>query len=91
MVYIDVLRPTPRSRNWRWSHGCHLYADSLSELHTFAQRIGMRRSWFQDRPGFPHYDLRNTRRVLAKNMGAVEHTTREMVTWMRQRRVGLAG
>ena len=55
-VYVDELRnyplammdPQTRRNGGRW---CHLYTDSkdLSELHDIAQRIGMRREWFQDR------------------------------------------
>ena len=35
----------------------HLIAESRGELHEFAQRIGLRREWFQDRPVFWHYDV----------------------------------
>jgi hypothetical protein len=39
--------------------GVHLATDSgdLDELHDFARRIGLRRSWFQDHRTVSHYDL----------------------------------
>ena len=54
----------------RW---CHLYADTEAELHAFAARIGMKRSWAQvSRRGIPHYDLVPGRRAAAVEAGAVE-------------------
>ena len=39
----------------------HLVSDtSLPELHEFAQNIGLKREWFQDK-SLPHYDLLGTR------------------------------
>lgn len=53
----------------RW---CHLYADTVEELHAFAARIGMKRAWFQtSRSGTPHYDLTPGRRAAALKAGAV--------------------
>lgn len=66
-----------------------MYADTLEELHVMAARIGMRRSWFQDARGFPHYDLVSTRRAHAVRLGAVEQSLREMVNYSRRLR-GLA-
>lgn len=43
----------------------------LEELHQFAQRIGLRREWFQDKPRVPHYDLALTKRRKAIQRGAV--------------------
>lgn len=67
-VYVDKLR------NWGWKLGpsCHLIADSDEELHAFAARLGMKRSWFQESVSGPHYDLTARRRVLAVKLGAAE-------------------
>ena len=48
-----------------------------------AAALGIRREWFQDRPGFPHYDLPPFRRERALSLGAVEHSLK---TWLRMRR-----
>lgn len=78
-VYVDSLR------DWGWRYGasCHLIADTLAELHEFAERIGMKRSWFQA-GARPHYDLTAKRRALAICLGAVELTNREFVTKLKQ-------
>lgn len=63
---------------------CHMFTDGdLEELHRFAANIGMRRSWFQNRPALPHYDLTPNKRRLAVQAGAIEV---KMLDWMRQRR-----
>lgn len=58
----------------KWNGGGHLQADTLEELHTFAESIGLRRSWFQGRPNrpeFSHYDLTRPKRDAAILAGAI--------------------
>lgn len=46
-VYVDdagIPATVGRHRS-RWSH---LFADTKDELHEFAARLGLKRSWFQD-------------------------------------------
>jgi hypothetical protein len=44
----------------------------LHDLHEMAKKIGLKPSWFQERGGdTPHYDLTESRRVLALKHGAV--------------------
>lgn len=53
--------------------GTHLVSDTLEELHEFAQRIGLRREWFQTLPKhkFPHYDIiADWRKEIALKSGA---------------------
>jgi len=63
-VYVDSanIRATVGRLSSTW---CHLTADTKDELHEFAARIGLRRSWFQDdnpvpgkikMPGGWHYE-----------------------------------
>lgn len=75
-VYVD---------NYRAKFGrmvmCHMAADTLDELHEMAEKIGMKRSWFQG----DHYDLSLSRRKLAIQYGAKEITSRELVRIARPR------
>jgi hypothetical protein len=75
MVYVDELRSYP---NGQW---CHMWAESLEELHSMADRIGLQRSWFQNRERFPHYDLRPNVREAALRHGAV---FKSLKTWLRE-------
>lgn len=64
----------------RWSGGGHLQADDVEELHAFAVSIGLRRSWFQPKPGRPehnHYDLTRGKRQQAIAAGAVAESWRD--------------
>lgn len=70
-VYVDPLT----DYGWRLGSSCHLYADSVEELHQFASGIMMRRAWFQiSKSGIPHYDLTASKRRMALRQGAVEFT-----------------
>lgn len=70
-VYVDKVQFYPQSslKQKRW---CHMGTDGpIEELHAVAERIGLRRAWFQDKPGHPHYDLFPSKRRLALSMGLV--------------------
>lgn len=62
---------------------CHMVSPDIDELHRMADRIGMRRQWFQDpKRGMssrPHYDVAKGRRALAVSLGAVEIDSHQMV------------
>ncbi|MEU0497967.1 DUF4031 domain-containing protein [Mycobacterium sp. NPDC006124] len=92
-VYVDDARIPARVGRLSsiWSH---LFADSPEELHDFAVRLGLRRSWFQDptktgkpfraKPGSRaaqnwHYDVTEGKRRQAVALGAVEVSSREAV------------
>jgi hypothetical protein len=86
-VYVDQLMPTIPNANWRYRLGCHLIADSLDELHETADRLGLRRSWFQPTNGnLPHYDLTINKRKQAVRLGAVEIDRRKFVDMLRAHR-----
>jgi hypothetical protein len=79
------------SPTWKHRSSCHMFADTIDELHVLAGRIGLRRAWFQEKPGFPHYDLTESKRRLAIAEGVREVGRREMVAFMRARRVTTDG
>lgn len=90
-VYVDDLGMPAQvgGLNARWSH---LIADSQDELHAFAARLGLKRSWFQDptvngkpiaTPGTRaaenwHYDVTESKRRMAIKLGAVSVPWREL-------------
>ena len=74
---VLVDRPIWPSRGRRWAH---LVSDgSLAELHAFADRLGLRRAWFQG----DHYDVPEDVRVEAIAMGAVPVSSTELVRRLR--------
>jgi hypothetical protein len=73
MILVDELKtyPSQMTENLPSNTWCHLWSDAgEDELHDFAQKIGLKRSWFQDKKQFPHYDLVATKRILAIRCGA---------------------
>ena len=81
-VYVDNLREYPQkikgSNKW-----CHLIADSLSELESFARKLNLSSNWFQA-DSYPHYDLTEGKRFQAVKLGAKEITDRELVDLIRK-------
>jgi hypothetical protein len=76
----------------RQAASCHLFADTQTELHAFAVRLGARRSWFQpgpargDRSGpYWHYDLSAGKRQQALRLGARAVTWHQAIQIIRDR------
>lgn len=65
-VYVDNACIAWNGRQW-----CHLVADTLDELHGFAHRLGLKRTWFQDKASYPHYDVTISVRSRAFALGAL--------------------
>lgn len=67
-IYVDQFP----GQGWgRWTGGGHMLCTSIKELHDMATRIGLQRSWFQNKT-FPHYDLTASKRKLAIANGALQ-------------------
>lgn len=66
---------------------CHMLADSLDELHAMAEKIGLKREWFQP-VSTPHYDLSMSKRSQAIKSGAVEIDNKKVVEIIRKYRMG---
>lgn len=64
---------------WRGRRRHHLAADSLAELHAFAEAIGIKRCWFHNAPGHPHYDVTDEQRAAAIAAGAEMVSSRALL------------
>ena len=62
----------------------HMTADTLEELHDMAKKIGLKRSWFQNHKKYPHYDVSQSKRKEAIEMGAIEESAHDMIRRMRR-------
>ena len=76
-VYVD---------NYRGKFGrmimSHMMADSASELHSMAKKLGLKRKWFQDK-GCPHYDVSQSKRKLALELGVTSLPIGDRREWSR--------
>ena len=87
-VYVDDWRQRARLGpiTNRWSH---LIADGEEELHRLAERLGLRRAWFQfdhRHPHRGHYDVPEHVRRRAIELGAEAVTWRQLGALLRARR-----
>lgn len=93
-IYVDTAMIAARvgRHDSRW---CHLLSDQIdpAELHAFAARIGLRRSYFQPGklgtrpdPAGDHYDVTEPKRRQAIRGGAVEIDRDGLLRLMRHRR-----
>lgn len=79
MVYVDPLMNHGWKLRGKSVKSCHLFADSLDELFELADKIGLKRSWFQDNSRLQHFDITESKRIQAIEAGAVELDKRESV------------
>lgn len=88
-VYVDQLLDHGWKLRGRTTKNCHLFTDEidLKNLHDLADKIGMKRSWFQvSNSGDPHYDLTEIRRTAAIQEGAIAVANEVAVQiWHRRR------
>ena len=76
-VYVDDAVTLWRGERW-----AHLMADTLDELHAFADRLGIPRRAFQNKTSGAHYDLPADVREHAIQLGAIpisRHRDRDLV------------
>lgn len=83
-VYVDQAI-------WRWAghKWCHLLADDVEELHSFAAKIGVHRLLYQGPPktSAPHYDLTGLERDRALRQGALACDREQIVAVFRRVKV----
>lgn len=84
-VYVDGVQEYA-DRGYRFTHFCHLLADTEDELHAMADALGMPRRIYQPHPYRWHYDLPAHLRPAALELGAVEVSRQEVVALLRARR-----
>lgn len=79
-VYVDNMRaPYGRMKM------CHMVADNMDELLDMADKIGMKREWFQPL-SHPHFDVSLIRRASAVAHGALQVDRRGLVDAMKRHR-----
>ena len=87
MIYIDEIRVAPNTSTVTKKYGVqwsHMWTDgNIEELHEFAKKIGLKTSYFQDKPNFPHYDIIPTKRDMAIKKGA---QYMPLKNWLKEKR-----
>lgn len=89
MICVDPLM----NHGWviwgKATQSCHMFSrgHDQAELHRMAEKVGLERRYFQDREGFPHYDLTPRRRVAVILKGAKAMSSAEFKDWLRRMRL----
>lgn len=74
MVYIDNAVISFNGQLW-----CHMMADSLEELHSFAAYIGVSNKWFHKDASYPHYDITIQTKENALCLGAIKADRKQII------------
>jgi len=86
-VYLDPMIDWGKCIGRAGPAWCHMMADTIDELHAMADRIGMKRRWFQNHASMAHYDLgTHGMRARAVAAGAIECDRNTFVGHMRRLR-----
>ena len=85
-VYVSEMRVSLKNKNWPYSHHCYLVADTIAELHQFAIRLGLLKSWFQNKT-IPHYDLTVGMRAGAIRSGATKIDDKTLFEFIKKQRI----
>lgn len=84
-VYVDNYNAPYRNMIM-----CHMIADSTEELLQFVDKIGVQRKWIQKKGTYSeHFDICQSKRLLAIANGAIEITPKQLVTKMLEKREAL--
>jgi hypothetical protein len=79
-IFVDAMKPCKRNKNWNYDYVVHLFtlpdistAMQLEQyLHAFANKIGLKRIWYQKKSTMRHYDITKTKKKQAIYAGAIE-------------------
>lgn len=69
-----------------YTDGVHMISDqSINELHEFAAGLGINKCWFENKrnKGHPHYDITPAQAEAAVAAGAVQVSSRKIVTTLK--------
>ncbi len=85
-IYVDDERRYPdhmiKGRAKRWGNiWSHMWTDQKNpeELHQMAEKIGLKRSYYQDHPTLAHYDVTPPKRKHAILLGAQQTSVTEYI------------
>ena len=82
MIYIDSM-----NAKYRRMTMCHMLADSEEELLDMAKKIGVNTKWIQYPGTYKcHFDICNSKKVKALELGAIEITYSELKQLLRRKK-----
>jgi len=92
-IYVDAVKEYPiaaiQKSARRWGHSwSHMWTDAdPQELHLMANRLGLKRSYYQEHSILKHYDVTPNKRTLALQHGAIEMTAKSAIKELLRERI----
>lgn len=83
-VYVDFMQIAFKGYKW-----CHMLADSLQELHEFAELIEVDRRLFHKNASYPHYDVTVQMREIALEHGAIAADRKKIIECAKKLKIEL--
>lgn len=74
MVYVGRLE-----FSYRGMLMSHMASPDIDELHKMADKLGINRRHFQNKPRRPHYDISKGKKIKAIMLGACEVDDRDLM------------
>ena len=73
-IYVDFMQIEFKGYKW-----CHMLADTLQELHDFAELIDVDKRLFHRNASYPHYDVTVQMRETALEYGAIPASRKKII------------
>ncbi|MBU5617954.1 DUF4031 domain-containing protein [Psychrobacter sp. TAE2020] len=83
-IYVDFV--SIEFKGYKW---CHMLADSLQELHDFAELIEVDKRLFHGNASYPHYDITLQMRLTAIENGAFAADRKKIIECAKKLKVEL--
>ncbi|MBO1530512.1 DUF4031 domain-containing protein [Psychrobacter sp. F1192] len=83
-VYVDFV--CIEFKGYKW---CHMLADTLQELHEFAELINVDKRLFHRNASYPHYDITTEMRLIAIEYGAMQADRKKIIECAKKLKVEL--
>lgn len=83
-IYVDFVCIEFRGHRW-----CHMLADTLQELHEFAELIDVDKRLFHRNASYPHYDVTVQMRETAIEHGALPADRRKIIECAKKLKIEL--
>lgn len=83
-IYIDNANIISSKLRGNWCHMVAIPIADIDNLHLIANKIGLKREWYQSSAKIPHYDVVKNKIKKAIKLGVIEVSTRELIKLVRK-------
>lgn len=89
MIYVDEPKYARRNVKKPRKFYAHMIADSMEQLHQFAESLNIKKYFFHNHKGCPHYDIDEVQWLKARCLQAKYVTTKELLKIAKENNHGM--